>query len=973
MKDRSHALAGAIALALSQTILMHAALADEAESTEPKTIEEVVTTGSRIARADLENPMPVRVLKMEDAERFGHTDLYSALAEMPGIGVGNSLLSSSNGWDSGAAFINLRNLGTNRSLTLIDGRRRVSSSARASAVDIGTIPLGMIDRVEVVTGGAAAVYGADAVTGAVNIITKKEITETTFSAKMGVSERNDANESQVSMSTGFNFAEGRGRVAVGGTFTKTDPLFMYDRYDWRYQPFVLANPANTGTADGVYDNVNLYHYRQHYYAYEPNFWLPGEQKRYMLQADGTVRAMVHDTYYSNGPAQFATGDGGDGRNLTDMTQYRGGEDSLSVLGRTEFDLTDTLRLAGYANFAKTDYDGAGTYWRDDTRTTFFAGAGSAKAYLDNPFLPDSIRAVMLEKGLTSLNIDRTYGNFPVRNEDHHRKTSTVGLELSGTLGENISWSTFAQYGRVTDHAIEGDVPWKSHWLAARDVIAGPDGQPMCRSEAARAEGCIPLNIFSQEPASEALKDYVLSDRDEYRTTTQQVFGAELNGSALELPAGKIGYAFGVEYRRDTLENRDDPMALSGELVYGGGPGARSQLDVSADVKEVFTEVLIPVLADLPFARHVNAELAYRYSDYNTVGGTDAWKVGLIWEPVQGFSVRGVQSRSVRTPNFGELYEPVFTNTTLGSISDPCMVASYYASAQRAANCAALGVPAPGIVDPKVGPHVTTGGNPDLAPEISDSLTLGFVWQPTFLANFDLTMDYWDIDIEDVIYQLSYTQVLNLCVDMPSIDNPYCAAQGRNQTPDRPTAEHGILMPAGAALWVKAQQANISRLHARGVDVGLNYRVAVGQGLLGFRLAGTRLIEDVLETTPGVAAGDQPRAGSYTNPKTRATLTTTYDLGNFGMALSSRYWGKGLGNVLALSNEQYEDNTVPSVTYHDMSARYSFGRTHTLNLAVSNLFDKKPPQMGFGEPGIYFGGQVYDLVGRFYNVSWTSRF
>ncbi|HEY6641348.1 TonB-dependent receptor domain-containing protein [Povalibacter sp.] len=961
----------AIALAMGQSIALQVAMADAADGVEPTTLAEVIVTGSRIARPDLENPMPVSVLRMEDAERFGHTDLYSALAEIPGIGVGNSLLSSATGFDSGAAFVNLRNLGTNRSLTLIDGKRRVSSSARSSAVDIGTIPMGMIDRVEVVTGGAAAVYGADAVTGAVNIITRKAIDETTVSVKTGMSERNDAGEFQASMSTGFRFGGERGRVAVGATYTRTDPLFMYDRYDWHYQPFVLANPANTGTADGVYDNVNLLNYRQHYYAYEPNFWLADEKTRYMLEQGGSVRPMVHDVLYSSGPAQFATGNGGDGRNLTDMNQYRGGEESLSALGRVDFDLTDTLNLAGYFNVAKTDYDGAGTYYRDDTRTTFM-GVGGAKAYLDNPFLPDAIRAIMEDKGLTSLSIDRTYGNFPVRNEDHHRKTSTFGLELSGEFADAIEWSAFAQYGRVTDHAIEGNVPIKSRWLAARDVITGPNGTPVCRSEAARADGCVPLNIFSQIPASEALKNYVLGDRDEFRTTTQQLFGAELNGSAFQLLAGQVSYAVGVEYRKDTLENADDPLALSGELVYGGGPGARSQLDVSADVKEVFTEVLVPVLADVTFARRVNLELAYRYSDYNTVGGTNAWKAGVIWEPVQGFSVRGVQSRSVRTPNFGELYEPIVTNTTLGSISDPCMVEGYYATANRAENCAALGVPAPGVVDPKLGPHVTSGGNPDLAPETSDSLTVGFVWQPGFLPNFDVTVDYWDIDIEDVIYQLSYTQILNLCVDLPSIDNPYCAAQGRNLTPNVPTAEHGVVMPAGAALWVKAQQGNISRLYASGVDVSFRYLVDVGPGRLGFKLGGTRLIEDVLETTPGVTAGNQQRDGAYTNPKTRATLTTTYDLGNLGLALSSRYWGKGLGNVLALSGEQYEDNTVPSVTYHDLSARYTFGG-NTLNFAVTNLFDKLPPQMGFGEPGIYFGGQVYDLVGRNYSLGWTYRF
>ena len=943
----------------------------DSEPTEARTLDNVVVTGSRVARPDLVNPMPVSVINMEEVLRFGQTNLYNVLSQNPAIGIGNSLSSSVTGWDAGAAFVNLRNLGTNRSLTLIDGRRRVSSSARSSAVDISTIPLGMIERIDIVTGGAAAVYGADAVTGAVNIITKKDIEETTVSVTKSLSARGDAGELSASVSTGFKFADDRGRFTIGGTYTKTDPLFMYDRYNWQQQPFNLANPANTGTSDGIPDNLTFYDYRQHYYAYEPNFWLAGEKKRYMLESDGSVREMLHDTYYGNGPAQFATGGGGDGRNLTDHYQFRGGEEAVSVLGRVDFDFTDRVRGAGYFNYAKSDYDGDFYPWRDDTRTTFFGGAGGAKAYLDNPYLPDSIRAVMQQKGLTSLSIDRTYGNFPVRDEIHHRKTFTVGAELGGDITDYIGWSAFAQYGKVEDHAIEGNVPWKSHWLAARDVIE-INGQAVCRDVAARAAGCLPLNIFSTEAPSQALLDYVLNDRDEFRTTTQQLAGAEINGSAFPLPAGDVNFAVGFEYRKDTLKNIDDPLALSGELVYGGGPGTRSQLDVATDVSEVFAEVMVPVFSEARFAKRLDLELAYRYSDYSTVGGTDAWKAGLVWEPVQGFALRGVRSRSVRTPNFGELYEPIFTSTTAGSISDPCMVGSYYATATRAANCKALGVPEP-IVDPKIGPHITTGGNPDLLPETSDSLTVGFVWQPSFLQNFDLTVDYWDIEIGDVITQLGYGTILNLCVDLPSIDNPYCAAVGRNLTPDVPTEQHGVLLPAGAALWVKAQQDNISRLYAKGVDVAARYRVDLGQGRLGFQFAGTYLIEHVTETTPGIEAGNVISAGSYSNPRVRASLTTTYDVGNYGVALSSRFRGHGLGNVNAISEEQYDDNTVPSRTYHDLSFRYSFDNGPTLSFGVSNLFDTQPPYMGFGEPGIYANSSVYDVIGRAYNMGISYKF
>lgn len=935
----------------------------------------IVVTGSRIARSDLVNPMPVSVVQMEDALRFNGNDLYSVLQQNPALGFGGASLNSGpSGLDSGARFINLRNLGTNRSLTLIDGKRRVSGSTRSSAVDIGTIPLGMIDRVEVITGGAAAVYGADAVTGAVNIITKKAIDETTISLTGGISERGDAGNAQLSVSTGFKFADGRGRVSVGGTYSKTDSLYMSDRYDWTQQPLLLPNLANTGTSDGIPDRITVWNYRQHYYAYEPNFWLgtvngQAVNKRFMLEDGGTVRPMFHDIYMDKAPTQFALGSGGDGRNLTDMTQFRGAEEAISALGRVEYDLTDDTTWAGYVSYSKNDYDGAGTYYRDDTRTTFM-GVGSAKAYLDNPFLPASIRSVMQQYGLTSVNIDRTYGNFPVRDELHTRQTITAGTEVNGRIADALNWSAFYQYGSFEDHAVQGNVPIKSRWLAARDVVTGPTGLPVCRNLAARAAGCVPLNIFSKLAPSQELLDYVMGDRDEYRTLTQQSVGAEINGTLFRLPAGNVKFAFGVEYRKDTLKNSDDPLALSGELVYGGGPGARSQLDVQADVMEAFGELVVPVLANTNFAHRLDLELAYRYSDYSTVGGTSAWKAGLIWEPFQGFAIRGVRSRSVRTPNFGELYEPMVTSTTTGSITDPCEAGDITKTPTRAANCLALGVTTP-LPDIKTGPHITTGGNPNLKPEISDSLTLGLVWQPSFLPGFDLTVDYWDIKIKDYIYQLSYTQILNLCVDLPTIDNPYCKAQARNQTPNVPTAEQGILLPAGAPLYVNAQQGNISSMQARGIDIGMNYAVNVGPGRLGLKFSGTYLLEHTFETTPGAPAGDIFYDGQYNYPKIRGSLTTSYDIGRLGLALSTRYQHSGKGDNMG-TDEQYDDNSVPARTYFDLSARYSFGK-HMLNFSVNNLTDQMPPYMAFGEPGIYAASTVYDVVGRSYSLSYTLKF
>lgn len=972
------AACSAYALAYSAGVCAHAADISSsvvAYNSAPEDSTSIVVTGSRIAREDLVNPMPVSVVAMEDALRFNNNDIYSVLQQNPALGFGGSSLNSgASGWDSGARFVNLRNLGSNRSLTLIDGKRRVSGSARSSAVDIGTIALGMIDRVEIITGGAAAVYGADAVTGAVNIITKKDIDETTLSLTGGLSERGDAGNLQASISTGFKFAQGRGRVTLGATYNRSDSLYMYDRHHWTNQPLLLPNLENRGPNDGVPDRIHVWNYRQHYYAYEPNFWLGtvnGEaiNKRFMLEDDGSVRAMVHDIYMDRNPSQFALGSGGDGRNLTDMNQLRGAEKAVATLGRAEFDLSDAVTWAGYFNYSRNHYDGAGSYYRDDTRTTFM-GVGSAKAYLDNPYLPVSIRDVMTQYGLTALNIDRSYGNFPVRDQRHKRETFTLGSNVGGKLTEAVNWNAFYQYGRFTDRAVEGNVPVRSRWLAARDVVAGPDGTPICRDETARAAGCLPLNIFSTDKPSKALLDWVLDDRDEYRRITQQIVGADMNGSLLSLPAGMVKFALGVEYRKDSMRNKDDPLALSGELVYGGGPSRRTELNVQSDVKEIFGELSIPILADTSFARRIDLELAYRHSHYSSVGGTDAWKAGLIYEPFDGLVIRGVRSRSVRTPNFGELYEPMVTNTTMGSISDPCEVGDISKTPTREANCLALGVTTP-LPDIKVGPHVTSGGNPDLRPETSNSLTLGLVWQPRFLPNFDMTVDFWDIRIDDYIHQLSYTQILNLCVDLPTIDNQYCRAAGRNQTPDVPTEQQGVILPAGAPLFVNAQQGNISRMSARGIDLGLNYQVDIGPGRLRLKFAGTYLLRHIFETTPGAKSGDIYYDGQYNYPKWRGNLTSSYDLGDVSLALNTRYQSGGKGDNMA-SAEQYDINDVPSRTYFDLSARYGFGK-HSLNLSVNNLTNQMPPYLAFGEPGIYAASSVYDVIGRAYSLSYGLKF
>lgn len=955
---------GLFAVAVASLMVTSPAMAQSAASTDtapdadasPKGNGQgdIVVTGSRIARPELQSAMPVSVTNMDDALALGSVSISDALAFDPSIGNGTDLTTDATSQDAGIQAVNLRNLGTNRSLVLIDGQRRVSASATSSAVDLGMIPVGMVDRVEVVTGGAAAIYGADAVTGAVNIITKRNVKGFNVSLTNGISEQGDARQTLASFSTGAKFAGGRGSFTLGGTYSHSSPLYYTDRFDQHYQLYYATNPLNKGPNDGVPDKIRINSVSQIYYDYRPSYYLNG--KSYVLE-NGVPRPAVYDTTFSSG--EFSLGDGGDGRTLKDTDMFRARQDTLALMGRYDFAVTSSIKYGGYFSFASQKYNGGegdNSYHRDDSRTVWFDGAGGSVAYLDNPYLPAALKDVMVANKLTKLNIERTYGNFPKHDNHHDRQSLTIGQSLDGKVTDTLSWNAFYQYGRTRDNVIEGPVPWKDHWIAARDVIADPiTGAPECRSAVARAGGCLPLNIFSMDQPSKQLLNYVMASRRARRVNTQQIFGGSISGTLFTLPYGKLSIAAGVERRVEELHTTDDPLALSGQLVYSGGLSAQPELDVRSSVTEEYAEVVVPLLKDLPFIRRLEVEGAFRHSQYSRIGATNTWKFGGTWSPISGVTFRGVRSRSIRSPNFGELYTPEATKL-MGSIDDPCEIATYYANANRSKNCAALGITTP-LPDIKTGPAVTTGGNPNLEPETSNSLTFGVVLQPKFLPGFDLTVDYYNIDITNVITQFSYTQLLNLCVDLPSIDNPYCARIVRDPVTHGPAT-------------IESNQLNAARLYTRGIDVGARYRHRLGGGQLSLSVKGSYLFDRVTETTPGATAGDVIADGNYRNPRFRATLLTGYSIGKVGLSIGTRFISASTYDLTQLGHpEAYPTNKVPPMLYNDVTVRFDVNARYRIGLGVKNVTNTPPPNY----PATYLDATMYDLVGRYFYVTASAKF
>jgi iron complex outermembrane recepter protein len=937
----------------------------------------VIVTGTHIARPELESAMPVAVIKMDDAKNFGYETAYDALLLNPAVGPGlGNANSQGDTWDVGVANINLRNMGVNRTLVLVDGERWVSGGARTSAVDLNTIPDAMIDRFEVVTGGAAAIYGPDAVTGAVNIIMKKDITGLNVSATSGLSQHGDANQTSVSATTGLKFGDDdRGSFVIGGTYTHTAPLRDSARYPDRVS--YVANPAYTGPNSGVpvniLDNNTRFLQRSPYptflYGYVPNV-NPGQW--YVLR-NGALSPTGYN--YSDAPGPLGTGDGGVGDNGDENHFLRDASSAGSLYSHLSYELTPSITWNAMLSYANT-HTRADTVFpevRDDSRpTNWWGGTTGEVATLTNPFLPASLEQFMIANNLTSLPLDRTYANLPEAYEIHKRNNVTIGTDIGGGLTDRLKWTAYVRYGEVTDDVTTTNMIKHNEWLNARNVIADPvTGQPECASAAAQGAGCVPFNTFTSDAPSQAFLDYVEADRYEWRKNSLIDNGASISGSLFSLPHGDVSGATGVEWRRETISTRDDPdTAKLADILFRPGEDyiAHPALDAARETAELYGEVVIPLLADLPFARRWGIEGAYRYSHYSDEAGTGTWKFGTTWEPFTGFTLRGVVSHSVRVPNFGELYSPLQIQT-VGVTTDPCSGIYVTAGPNRAKNCAALlpGVPLPLPYPNTNAPVIDLGGNPKLTPETSHSYTLGAVFQPQFLPGFDLTVDYWYIDIDNAITAIPYATILNLCADSASgINNFYCKLITRN--------------PAnGQIVTIQATNYNLAAEKSRGIDLGANYRHGVGTGLLQLGFNGTYLMEQTTVATQGAPGIDYADQWDY--PRFTGSLMSHYSIGMVTFGLNTRYISRSVYSVTAPTPNYYSPSHVPAYVDNDLTIQVRPTDKYSLTFGVKNIFNEGifgPLQDTTGSApnssgGAQTGAAYYDAVGRYFFLKVDAKF
>jgi outer membrane receptor protein involved in Fe transport len=1005
-----------LALMTSVAAIATPAMAQDTASGAAATdLDKVTVTGSRIARTGFVTSSPVTAISAEEIRSSGALNIGELMNKMPQLSPSYSMGNSTRYiGTAGLGLMDLRGMGPSRTLVLVNGRRHVGASPGSSNVDVNTIPTEWIERVEVITGGASAVYGADAVAGVVNFIMKKSFEGMELRGQTGQASEGGFDRSFVSFTAGNSFADGRGNAAVAmeystqGRFNRGDraigreylvsvpnPNFDSSKPASESNPqTVLSGPGgNHSISYGGTTNLGTIEYSR-----TGARSIPFEaSSRYVFNPDGSVRRNRYD-----GTIVSATScTDCDFADLNAVADLQPAFDRFSFNTIANFDLNDNHRLFFEGKYSKTESNFYGQPSFDS----------SLRIRRDNAFISDDLAALMdnrvvkLADGTTravstdpnNRESDLVMGRFNVdagqRGELVERQTSRVVAGIEGFFGDNWSYEASANFGQTTISRQNLNNRINDRFHAGLDAVIDPSsGQVVCRASldpnainpntgvrynSALVSGCIPFSVFGDGSISPEAAAWFNSTALNSSKLQQTVFSASAaNGSLFSLPAGDVGIAFGVERREEKSTENTDPLAALG-LTFLNAIASRGG---EYNVNEVFAETTVPLLSDIPGINRLALDLAARYSDYSTIGGTTTWNVGLDWEIISSLRFRGTVAQSVRAPSIGELFNPQSQN--FASIADPCNTLVTNSNrpstakdpALRAANCAALGIPSDWVDTYSSNRPGLSGGNPDLKTEEAKSVSLGFVWQPEFIEGFGMSVDYWRITLDDAIGSVAAQTIATRCVDSPDgIDNKFCRMIDR-------APEGGYTSPTGSAFpthsiynW-SALNENLAKSRRVGVDLEMDYRFGLAGGDANIRFVGTRMIQSREWAFQDFPDEFTEYVTYVTDPRWRSQISAGYKLGQYRASWDMTYVDGNL-RVTPASYNSNPGSASPirngSHTYHNLQLGYTFADTGVdVYMGVDNVFDKNPPRNYFGADQ---GSAYYDNIGRFIYMGATYKF
>ncbi|WP_312237388.1 TonB-dependent receptor [Stenotrophomonas sp.] len=937
---KTHPLRNAIAIALVASCSAPAFAQTANDGT--TNLDRIEITGSRIRQASVESAQPVVALNRAEIEKKGYVNVADILQDVtaagaPSMSRANSLES---GRDFGGMYVSLRNLGPERSLVLIDGRRMGVSAAGYS--DLASIPSSIVDRVEVLTDGASALYGSDAIAGVVNIITRKNFDGAEVNAYVGQYSEGDGQKTSYSATFGKTFD--RGWVTVGGEYSDEDPILGGAR-DFTAYPNGPRHPTDglSGVTPWGYATVD------------------GKNLSVGPGGDPTVLGNFV-------PADKAN----DSNTKTNMSLLTGLQ-RKSVFANGGFSINDNLRLVADALYTE----------RESTKQLagypYQSTGGRALLSKDsafNPFGRDVAFAHRTEE-------------LPRGTENNlTTKRASVGVEGSFETGSRYwDWNVSYMYNRN-----EGErIGTGSMYQPNVNQSVGPsfiDGQGVahCGSVGNVIAGCTPWNPLAPMGytgpgalGNQDVQDYLFTRFTDKMQSTTKVASANISGSLFSLSAGDIMGAMGFEHRSEEASYDPDLMVRNGQIAGTSGQPTRGDYALN----EAYLELQVPLLADMAFARELSLDVAGRYSDYNNFGSTTNTKFGLKWKPIDSLLVRATYGTGFRAPTVENLYGG--TVTTRDSYTDPCDTTFGAAAnnAQVQARCRAGGVPAnfrqlaadgnPATVPGQQGgTDFTSGSNEALKPETAKTWTVGLVYSPEFVSGLDLSLDWWKIRINDVIVGESATDMLNQCY-----------VQGVDAACNRFTrSKSGKTIGQVSAL--DRTLLNAGYQETAGYDIAVRYRLpelAIGKFSVSWNTTYVDYLErknDNADTTPV-----RQYAGWEGNFRVRSNLNLDWQYGNFGLGWTARYYSSMQENcayATECSNPGFSSpytgnqgiNKVGSNTFHDIQMRYILPWNGTVSMGINNVFDHQGPIM-YSQPNssfTYYGG--FD-IGRYMYMKYQQRF
>lgn len=952
-------------------------------------LEEIIVTGSKLVRPDAVAPIPVTSVNAQEIEASGVTMISDYIRELPVFGINAGRTTETSGADSakplataGTERLNLRDLGVDRTLVVVDGRRHVGSTAGSTAVDVASIPTALIERVEISTGGASTAYGADAIAGVVNFITRKDFDGVQVDSRYGDSEQGGGENTYLALTVGSNFAENRGNAVFSASYNDIGGIigsqrkFVTDRWGF------VDNVNDTGPNDGIPAQIlhrdttftNLLNHQGASFGLLDGSVL-------IFNDDGTSRP-----FEFGDPVTTVVGSvlGGDGLDMVTNANVATPMQRKSLFGNVNYALTDKINFFAEGKAYLSDAQVIAPALLDaitypENGELFFIQA-------DNPFLrpDDTLVQQHIANNFGLITMSRWHDDFPLRYADIQRTLNRFIAGVEGETGfKDWSFEVYGQYGYTNEEYREFNNRDPRRFRLSTDAttdVAGitgvAPGSPVCRATltAFQAGGttdpdllaCRPVNLFGRGNESQESLDYFLIDLLTNKSLEQTVASASLNGSLFDMPAGPVSFAFGLEYRKETSESIPDAAQQTGQTFTGTTPAVKGTYEVS----EAFIETRLPLLKEKPFADLLAIEGGFRASDYSVTGSANSWRVGAEWAPVRDLRFRGMYAVSVRAPNVGELFTP--QAPAISVPEDPCLAANVGggpAPERRLANCTAIlaqygldpltYVPNPDFVGFAFGG--VGGGNPNLKEETGTSITYGLVFNPRFLPNLTLSVDFYDIEIEDVITSPTPPSLADGCVDnFDTPDNELCGLVTRDNDPDS--------LGFGSIKSVNITTRNLAKLSTSGIDFQADYTWRIGAGALNTRLIANYIDSYKTKQLESAVLEDE-LVGGPRLPEIRGGVQIGYSTESLSLNYQIRYIdGVRFTAVEALNPiETFSPYSVGSETISDINAAYRFGTgdfNWQLTLGIDNVFEAEPPPGT--RTGRFTGGSpYYDPIGRFY--------